>query len=213
MSRDTLNGTPAGQLTDFSESLATDLEEALGVLAQEVPTPGASPGGDLHSRLAHLLAWVRRLTRADGGSIYLREGDRLHLAVVQSQSLSRTLGLDELRRRLEGRILPVRSDSIAGHVALSGDVVNVPDARRIPPDRGYRFCPALDPETYEYRSLLTVPMEAEPGRVVGVLQLINASDDEGQPTPFGLETERIALRFAARAARLVAESFSEREAT
>lgn len=204
MSHDALNGTTPAQLKDFSESLSTGLEEALGVLAQEFPASESDPGGDLRTRLARLLAWVRHLTRADGGSVYFREGDRLRLAVVQSQSLSRTLGPAELRRRLEGRVLPIQSDSIAGYVALTGDVVNVPDVRNIPLDRGYRFCPALEPETYEYRSLLTVPIETEPGRVVGVLQLINATDEDGRPSPFGLETERIALRFAARAGRLMA---------
>jgi CheY-like chemotaxis protein len=157
---------------------------------------------ELESALDHLLTWARRLVRADAGSIYRRHGVHLRLVVAHSDILERRWGTPELRRRLQGLTLHVDSHSIAGHVALTGRVVDVPDVRRPRLDPAWNFCPALDNRTYPYGSILTVPIRSS-GQAVGVLQLINPVDADGRPVPFAHEAEVIAARFARRAARLI----------
>lgn len=58
---------------------------------------------------------------------------------------------------------------IAGQVARTGEVVNIPDAYA-----DERFNPETDRRTgYRSRSLLTFPMTSHDGRVIGVFQAIN----------------------------------------
>src|SRR2546426_11125624 len=47
-----------------------------------------------------LLTEARRLTRAEAGTVYLREGDRLRFAAGQNDVLALRFGTDEARRRL-----------------------------------------------------------------------------------------------------------------
>src|SRR2546426_982893 len=55
---------------------------------------------DRQRALELLLTEARRLTRAEAGTVYLREGDRLRFAAVQNDVLARRFGTDEARRRL-----------------------------------------------------------------------------------------------------------------
>jgi len=114
-----------------------------------------------------ILTRARTLTGADAGSLYLVSPDRqsLHFALAQNQSV---------RFEFEEATLPLDETSIAGFVARTGSVVNLADARAIPPGAPYRFDPEFD-ERYRYRtrSVLAVPMRTPAGRTTGVLQLIN----------------------------------------
>lgn len=67
---------------------------------------------------------------------------------------------------------------LAGHTAMTGEVVNIADAYQDP-----RFNPQIDKQTnYRTRSVLCVPVVDREGRVSGVTQAINRSGG-----PFGIE--------------------------
>src|SRR3990170_6682749 len=78
---------------------------------------------DLSVLLENILAEARRFARADAGTLFLREGDRLRFAVVQNDSLARRVGEQEMKSRLQAEPLPLDEKSLAGCVALSGKVV------------------------------------------------------------------------------------------
>ncbi|MGH9555617.1 MAG: GAF domain-containing protein, partial [Terriglobales bacterium] len=62
-----------------------------------------------------------------------------------------------------------RGKGIAGHVALSGDTVNIPDAYADP-----RFNPEVDRRTgYRTRTILCMPVRNETREIVGVMQVLN----------------------------------------
>jgi hypothetical protein len=190
---------------DFPEDLVGDLPEALVRLDQELAALALTHSGNhLHAALDRLLTWLRRLVRADGGAIYLRHGEILRLTVVQNDTLEREWGLHTLRSWLQDLALPIAANSIAGYVARTRDAVNVPDVDHIPAGAPYEFNPALDDPTYRYRSILAVPIEQEPAGVLGVLQLINALDEAGQPVAFGRGTEGLVRRYAVLAAYVIA---------
>lgn len=189
---------------DFSEDLSTDWSEALAILEQEQLSLSLDhAAGDCHATLEQLLTGVRWLVPADGASLYMRRGGTLRLTVVQNDTLSAKLGEAELLRRLQGLQLPVSSSSIAGHVALTGQVVNVPDVDHMAENSRYKFCPAIDRKTYGYRSLLSAPIINDAGAMLGVVQLINALDDDARPVPFGPDGEAIVRKFTAQAARVI----------
>jgi len=83
--------------------------------------------------------------------------------------------------------LPIGA-GIAGHVALSGKSLNVPDAYDEP-----LFNRAVDQQTgYRTRSILCVPLADKQGRTIAVAQLLNKAGDR----PFDAADERRMAEFA-----------------
>ncbi len=160
---------------------------------------------DLAALLERILAEARRFTRAEAGTLYLREGDTLRFAVVQNEALSRQLGEEEMRSLLQTEPLLLRDRSLAGYVALTGKTLNIPDAYEIPREAPYAFNPKSDERTgYRTRSVLGVPLQDYLKNVIGVLQLINARDERNAIVPFHPDCEDPVRFFASQAAAAIA---------
>src|SRR5207249_10016746 len=126
---------------------------------------------DRQRALELLLTEARRLTRAEAGTVYLREGDRLRFAAVQNDVLARRFGTDEARRRLAAEPLALVEPSVASYVALTRGVVNLPDVYEIPPERPYGFDRHFDAvHGYRTRSMLAMPLRDGRGEVFGAIQ-------------------------------------------
>lgn len=140
--------------------------------------------------LEQLLSHARRLTRAEAGTIYIRDSDWLRFVVAQNDVLARQPGADAARPSLGGTPLLLDERSIASYVAFTRATVNVPDVYEIPPERPYAFDRRVD-ETlgYRTRSMLALPLRDERGRMWAVLQLINARNEAGDVVPFDTRSE------------------------
>jgi len=155
---------------------------------------------DLAILLERILIEARRFTRAEAGTLFLREGDHLRFAVVQNDRLARELGEPEMKRLFQEQPLKLRELSLAGHVALTGDTLNLHDPYMIPPDRPYSFDARVDARmNYRTQSILVVPLQDHPGNILGVLELINAMD-RGQIVPFDSQFESLVRALASQAA-------------
>jgi type IV pilus assembly protein PilB len=154
----------------------------------ETPAAELDPGSQADSLgvvLERVLTKARRFTRAEAGTLYVREGDKLHFAVVQNDALARRHGESEVARRIYAEPLEMTEHSLAGYVSLTGRALNVHDAYRIAPERPYRFDRGFDERNnYRTASVFLVPVLDPPKNVLGVIQLINALDSHGRPTPF-----------------------------
>lgn len=132
--------------------------------------------------LAALLADARRTTRAEAGTVYVREGSTLRFAASYNDVLETRLGHQSARQQLTTYGLPLNERSIASYVLLTHTSVNVPDAYNIAPEAPYGFNPQWDRRNdYRTRSILAMALRDADGRVFGVLQLINppaAFDDD-----------------------------------
>lgn len=155
---------------------------------------------DLDVLLESILSEARRMTRSDAGSIYLRHGGMLQFSYTQNDTLSRRLPAG--RKMIYSYFsIPVGGRSLAGHVASTGSMLNIPDAYALPSDSPYRFDRSFDEASgYRSKSVLTFPVRAHMGDVTGVLQLINAMDEGGRIVPFSKEDALLAEHFAAAAA-------------
>jgi HD-GYP domain-containing protein (c-di-GMP phosphodiesterase class II) len=158
---------------------------------------------DLDTLLDLILTYARKLTNADGASIYTLDANgKLYFRLWQNFS---TTARSSAQKTLVGEY------SIASYVARSGEVINVDDAYEIPATAPYRFSRAVDSSiSYRTRSMLTVPLKNKGDEVVGVLQLINRKD---QPNvllstpkdvathvfPFDERSESVALALAGQA--------------
>lgn len=154
---------------------------------------------DIDALLRLILEKSRRMTQADAGSLYLveeGEGGQRWLRFTHTQN-------DSVQFPFVESTLPISEESMAGHVALHGEVINLEDAYRIPADRPYRFNPAFDQQTgYRTRSMLTLPMKNPRGDLVGVVQLINCKRSLRTRLKSVEDVERHVLPFSPRAARL-----------
>ncbi len=125
-----------------------------------------------------ILTKARNITRSDAGSIYLVETEndgsrRLRFELAQN---------DSVPVEFNAVALPLSQDSLAGHVALTGEILDVDDAYALPADRPYRFNPEVDALAgYRTKSLLVLPMQTPGGEIIGVLALINCKREAGRP--------------------------------
>ena len=156
---------------------------------------------DLGALLERIVAEARRFTRAEAGTLFLREGDMLRFAVVQNDAMSRRYGEREMQRRLTVEPVTLDRPSLAGFVAQSGKIVNLTDAYELPQGSPYAFNWRFDARTnYRTRSVLVVPLQDPSGYVLGVLQLINAMDADGHHVPFDPSFENLIRALASQAA-------------
>src|ERR1700758_181357 len=189
--------------------------------------------------LEMILSRARQLTAADAGSIYFVEAEqdgfwssspKAHSAITGSiqereidwrksnvTSRPKTLRFlwaqnDTVSFPFEQTKVEISDASIAGHVALTGESVQLDDAYDVPPGLPYTINHDFDAKLgYRTKSILAVPMCNEKGEVVGVLQLINSKRDPGakltshaaaaeQVVPFTLHHRKLLLSLASQAA-------------
>jgi HD-GYP domain-containing protein (c-di-GMP phosphodiesterase class II) len=158
---------------------------------------------DLDILLERILTHVRRFFNADAGSIYQKQGDELKFSYTQNDTLQKRLGPD--RKLIYNTFfVPINNQSIAGYVARNRQIVNIPDAYKMSGLEPYTFDSNFD-NISDYRtcSILTVPMTNQRGDVLGVMQIINARDDQGDIIPFSSSDESLIKHFATSAALAV----------
>ncbi len=139
------------------------------------------------------------------------ELDTTHLLGLCVDNATRLLGaerstlflLDETTQELWSKIaqgltiteirMP-RAAGIAGHVATTGEALNLPDAYECP-----HFNPEWDQHTgYLTRSVLCMPLHDPRGTIVGVIEVLNKRSG-----PFSAEDERVLAGLCSQAAILV----------
>jgi adenylate cyclase len=163
------------------------LEEALrrqAVLREVMEALAAEP--DLDTLFQLVLARITDAMQADRASLFLLDDARGDL-------WTRVVAGDQMR---EIR-LPL-GQGIAGHVAATGETVNIPDAYQDP-----RFNPAFDRESgYRTRTILCMPLVGRDGTRLGAVQVLNkgegafSADDESLLGALGTQVA-IAIRNAA----------------
>src|SRR5574341_118181 len=156
--------------------------------------------------LETILTKAREITRSDGGSLYLVEegpdGDRrLRFALAQN---------DSVEVNFRSTRLPLTSASVAGHVALTGQILNLEDAYALPPGAPFTINRSFDEQVgYRTKSMLVVPMRTPQDETIGVLQLINCKPDLALRLRSVEETERLVRPFGARHEKLAGSLASQ----
>jgi HD-GYP domain-containing protein (c-di-GMP phosphodiesterase class II) len=155
---------------------------------------------DLDILLEKILIDARRFVNADAGSIYICRGNILDFTYTQNDTLQKRLPPGE-KLIYSTFSMPINKDSIAGYVAATGQLLNIPDVYRLPDDVPYSFSKKFDESAgYTTRSVVTLPLKNARGDLLGILQIINARDRNGEVIPFSGEDETLMLHFASIAA-------------
>jgi HD-GYP domain-containing protein (c-di-GMP phosphodiesterase class II) len=162
---------------------------------------------DTDALLDLILRKAREITHSDAGSIYVIEETadgtrRLRFKLAQNDSVA--VPFTEFT-------LPIDDASVAGHVAMTGDILQLDDAYAPPPGSRFRVNREFDERVgYRTKSMLVVPMATPQGTVIGALQLINCKRDPAEvfPTPAHVLARVIAYppRFRDLAASLASQA-------
>ena len=153
---------------------------------------------NLHKLLEQIVKEARSFTDADGGSLYIKETDKLHFLVAQTKSLEEN---SQIKPSFKSLYVPLTKESISGYVAITGQILNIPDVYHIPPTVEYRFNKEFDRKMgYRSKSVLTVPMKDHKDEIIGILQLVNAHDSDGHVVPFRKEYEALVHSLTSQAA-------------
>ena len=157
---------------------------------------------DLDLLLERLLLLARREARADAGTVYICQGDELAFLHAQNDTFQAKLKPNE--KLLYGYFtIPISDQSIAGFVAKHETFLNIPDMYAIDQAAPYSFDPSFDEKTgYKTVSSLTFPLISSDRRLLGVMQLLNAENIDGEFIAFREEDEpffEIFARFGSKA--------------
>lgn len=165
---------------------------------------------DVDAVLDLVLYHARRLTNAVAGSIFLLEEQRLRFSYVQNDQLFSRQGVN--RHVYSDFSLPVNEESIVGFAAHGGQTIRIEDAYQLPEGAPYSFNVSFDLKTgFRTRSVLAMPLRSLQGKVVGVLQLINARDHHNQIVPFSQERTDILPLFTTAATVAIERGVMTRE--
>ncbi len=142
--------------------------------------------------LERILTEAKSICNADGGTLYMRtEDDHLRFAIVITDSQGVKMG-GESGQPVNFPPLPLYNPEthepyhqyIACNVALTGRTINIPDVYE---DTTFdsTFRKAQDKANgYRTMSILTVPLKNNTGYVIGLIQLVNSTDPDGNIVPF-----------------------------
>ncbi|HNY31171.1 MAG TPA: HD domain-containing protein [Fibrobacteria bacterium] len=155
---------------------------------------------DLDELLEMIVEEAMDICGAEGGTLYLVRDSLLEFHITRNRRLEKAMGRERMSDFFEKLVIPISTTSMAGTCALTGKPMNIPDLYALPADFPFRHNPELDRRTgYRSVSQLTVPMQGRSGECVGVLQILNALDENGQPVAFVPDDEMLLSAFAAQA--------------
>jgi len=156
--------------------------------------------------LHELLLQARRLVRAEAGTVFIVEENRLRFVCCQNDArpdlcmAPRPMDPHGMRA-LKGITLAIDETSLAGYAAFNRQPLEIADAYALPAGTPYHFDQKYDESSgYRTHSLLVIPLLDRDATPVGVLQLINHRTDNGSTEAFSSREAEIAVGLASMAA-------------
>ena len=176
--------------------------ERLGGQIKKMSDIGRALSGvhDLNTLLEMIVDQARNFTNADAGTLYIVEDNTLRFQIVQNDSLKIRMG------GKSGESIPfppveLKESNVSAFVALKGVSVNIPDVyhtdlfdftgpKKFDDSTGYRS-----------KSMLVVPMRNHENDIIGVLQLLNATNPiSNEVIAFSQDYENLSESLASQAA-------------
>jgi len=149
--------------------------------------------------LERVLLEARRVVHADAGSIYVKEGDVITIKFAHNDTKQKSLPPGE-KQAYPHFSIPVDDKTISGYVAMTGELINIPDVYNLPPGSPYSYNASYDAKVnYKTTSMLTLPLKTQNNVVLGVIQIINAMGPDGKVEAFTKNDEILVTHFAANA--------------
>lgn len=158
--------------------------------------------------LEMILLGAKEITNADGGTLYtVTDDERLKFEIMRTDSLGIAMG-GTTGKTIPFPALPLyredgtpNNNMVAAYAVLSDTAINIEDAYEA---EGFDFSGTrkFDQNTgYRSKSFLTIPMKNHEKEIIGVLQLLNATDPKTKRViAFSPEKQQLAESLASQAA-------------
>ena len=153
---------------------------------------------DIDTLLELILMEAMYITSCDAGTVYSLEND--HLYFRNMITVSKKVDLSMKRGEITLPPIPLGRKHVCACAALDKKKINIPD---IYLSEEYDFAGAQKYDAlngYRTKSMLVLPMEDEQGDVIGVLQLINALDENEEICSFPQDCEKLIFALSSLAA-------------
>jgi len=171
---------------------------------------------DFDLLLERILFEARKVVNADAGSIYIavpdeEEGtEKISIKYSQNETIQKQLPPGQ-KMIYSIFSLPINEKSISGYCALKQTLINIPDMYNIPKEMPYSFNSTFDMITgYKTISSLTIPLVTVSKQLVGVIQVLNSKDKNGNVIPFSPDDEIIITHFATNATMVLQRAYTTR---
>ena len=150
-----------------------------------------STESDVNKLFEMILEEARNITNADGRTLYSKNKEgNLKFEILRNDTMNTIMGgssnkeipFDPVKLWVDDST-PNQSN-VSAYVALTGETVNIKDAYQ---EAGFDFSgtKSYDEKTgYHSKSFLTVPLKNHENEIIGVMQLINARDEDNEVVPF-----------------------------
>jgi hypothetical protein len=164
---------------------------------------------DFNRLLETLVVEAQSVTHADAGTLYLLEDKVLKFVILRNTSLGISMGGTSNNNislepvRLYNEDGSENRANVASYAALTRQKVMVADAYETSANFDFSGTKSFDSRTgYRSKSFLAIPLESQEKEIIGVLQLINAIDQENKDRiiPFSSDNVLDALVLLASAA-------------
>ncbi len=153
-------------------------------------------GDDVSELCDSILQEAQNIANADGGTIYLMDAtsfdSQLKYAIIHNKTLNiKQGGLS--KTPIDYQALPLKINGQPNHrimackCALTKEIINVADISQSAEFDSIGTQAFANQPAYTTKSVLTLPLTNSSGDVIGVLQLVNACNTDGQLTEFGSE--------------------------
>lgn len=166
---------------------------------------------DKNKLLELILNEALSITNCDAGTLYIKNGDKLKFQIMMTRSMNYSKGGNG--EEIDLPPVQIHPKNVCSCAAIEHRLINVPD---VYDTKEYDFSGPgkYDALTgYKTVSMLVLPMEDDFGEVLGVLQLINAMDQEGNIISFSKEHEKIIMSLSSQAAICMRNRKYEQEIT
>lgn len=129
------------------------------------------------------------ITNCDASTLYLYENDELTFKFMRTVSQGVSRGIDG--KPIDLPPVPMSEENVCSYAAIHRKIVNIPDVYA---SSQFDFSGPKQYDSltgYRTQSQLVVPLANNENELIGVLQLINAMDEEGNVIAFGEQYEII----------------------
>jgi len=166
---------------------------------------------DIDTLLEQVLFEARKIVNAEAGSVFLIKDNVLSFEYVQNDVLYGSYDNSNVYSYTKKK-MPVNNESIAGHAALIKKPLIIDDVYSIDEDKPYSFNRKFDElSNYITKSILSVPLINNRDVVIGIFQIINATDSSGNIIPFTDSDAFLVELFAKQAAVAIEKAVMTRE--
>lgn len=152
---------------------------------------------DFDKLLSKIIDCAMELTHCDGGTLYLYEEEQLKFCIMNNQSM----GINRDSKSGEQfPPVPMNEKNVCAYAAIHRKLLNIQDAYDC---KEFDFSGPREYDKitgYKTKSLLVFPLVNHEDNLIGVVQLINAMDEQGKVISFDDECEKVVQSLGSQAA-------------